>query len=256
MHKTVKISLALIFVCLFVTMSVLICLHLHTEKVAMHTEEYAIALEAVTLKQGSSGTLVKQVQQKLINWGFLKGKADGIFGKATKTAVQKFQKKHKLTADGVVGKKTFDALGINANSSNSGNNSSSSNNNNNSSNKNTTSTNSDTYLLAKAIHGEARGESYTGQVAVGAVILNRVKSNLFPNTISGVIYQKNAFTAVLDGQINLEPNQSALNAAKDALNGYDPTGGCIYYYNPKTASSKWIFSRPIVTTIGQHVFCM
>lgn len=252
MHKTVKISLALIFVAMFFIMSVLICLHFHTEKVAVNAEEYALAIETVTLKKGSSGTLVKQVQQKLKNWGYLSGKVDGIFGNATKTAVQKFQRKNKLTADGVVGKKTFEALGINANSSNSSNSSNSG-----TSNKpSSTATNNDTYLLAKCIHGEARGESYTGQVAVGAVILNRVKSSSFPNTISGVIYQQNAFTAVLDGQINLEPNQSALNAAKDALNGYDPTGGCIYYYNPKTATSKWIFSRPVVTTIGRHVFCM
>lgn len=248
MHKTVKISLALILVAMFISMAVLVCLHFNTGRVDTNSEEYAIAIETATLKKGSSGDLVKQVQQKLKNWGYLTGKVDGIFGNATKTAVQKFQRKNGLTADGIVGKKTFDALGIKASSNN---NSSSS------SNKTpTTSTNNDTYLLAKCIHGEARGESYTGQVAVGAVILNRVKSSSFPNTISGVIYQKNAFTAVLDGQINLEPDQSSMNAAKDALNGYDPTGGCIYYYNPKTATSKWIFSRPIVTTIGRHVFCM
>ena len=254
MHKTVKISLALILVAMFISMAVLVCLHYTTGRVDMNHEEYAIAIETVTLKKGSSGDLVKKVQQKLKNWGYLSGKVDGIFGNGTKTAVQKFQRKNGLTADGIVGKKTFDALGINASSGNSNTNNSS---NNNSTNKKpTTATNNDTYLLAKCIHGEARGESYTGQVAVGAVILNRVKSSSFPNTISGVIYQKNAFTAVLDGQINLEPDQSSLNAAKDALNGYDPTGGCIYYYNPKTATSKWIFSRPIVTTIGRHVFCM
>ena len=249
MHKTVKISLALILVAMFISRAVLVCLHYTTGRVDTNSEEYAIAIETATLKKGSSGDLVKQVQQKLKNWGYLTGKVDGIFGNATKTAVQKFQRKNGLTADGVVGKKTFDALGIKASGSN--NNSSGSTN-----KKPTTSTNNDTYLLAKCIHGEARGESYTGQVAVGAVILNRVKSSSFPNTISGVIYQKNAFTAVLDGQINLEPDQSSMNAAKDALNGYDPTGGCIYYYNPKTATSKWIFSRPIVTTIGRHVFCM
>lgn len=249
MNNKVKISLALIFVTIFVTISVLVCLHFADRRAMLYNDEYAIVIEAVTLKKGSSGSLVKQVQQKLKNWGYLSGKVDGIFGSATKAAVQKFQRKNGLTADGIVGKKTFDALGINANSGNTNNNSSNN-------KKPTTSTNSDTYLLAKAIHGEARGESYTGQVAVGAVILNRVKSSSFPNTISGVIYQKNAFTAVVDGQINLEPNQSALNAAKDAMNGYDPTGGCIYYYNPKTATSKWIFSRPVVVTIGRHVFCM
>lgn len=250
MNNKVKISLALIFVTIFVAISVLVCLHFADRQAMLqNNDEYAIAIESVTLKKGSSGDLVKKVQQKLKNWGYLSGKVDGIFGNATKAAVQKFQRKNGLTADGIVGKKTFEALGINANSSNSNNNSTSN-------KKPTTATNSDTYLLAKAIHGEARGESYTGQVAVGAVILNRVKSSSFPNTISGVIYQKNAFTAVLDGQINLEPNQSALNAAKDAMNGYDPTGGCIYYYNPKTATSKWIFSRPVVVTIGRHVFCM
>ena len=114
----------------------------------------------------------------------------------------------------------------------------------------------DLYLLAKVIHAEARGEIYTGKVAVGAVVLNRVKSPDFPNTISGVIYQKHAFTAVSDGQINLTPDQTAINAAKDALNGWDPTGGCIYYYNPVTATSEWIFSRETVITIGKHVFAI
>ena len=117
-------------------------------------------------------------------------------------------------------------------------------------------TSSDIYLLARCIYGEARGESYTGQVAVGAVVLNRVKSSQFPNTISGVIYQKGAFTAVDDGQINLTPNQTAINAAQDAMNGWDPTYGCLYYYNPATATSSWIFSRQTVTTIGKHVFAI
>ena len=117
-------------------------------------------------------------------------------------------------------------------------------------------TNSDLYLLAKCIYAEARGESYTGQVAVGAVILNRVASSKFPNTIAGVIYQKDAFTAVTDGQINLSPDKTAMNAAQDAMNGWDPTYGCIYYYNPAVATSSWIFSRKTVTTIGKHVFAI
>ena len=117
-------------------------------------------------------------------------------------------------------------------------------------------TNSDTYLLARCIYAEARGESYTGQVAVGAVVLYRVESAQFPNTIAGVIYQKNAFTAVNDGQINLTPDQTAINAAKDAMNGWDPTGGCLYYYNPAKATSEWIFSRETVVTIGKHVFAI
>ena len=117
-------------------------------------------------------------------------------------------------------------------------------------------TNADTYLLARCIYAEARGESYTGQVAVGAVVLNRVESPDFPNTISGVIYQRHAFTAVSDGQINLTPDQTAINAAKDAMNGWDPTYGCLYYYNPVTATSAWIFSRETVVTIGKHVFAI
>ncbi len=116
---------------------------------------------------------------------------------------------------------------------------------------------SDIQLMARAINGEARGEPYEGQVAVGAVILNRVKSSQFPNTIAGVIYQSGAFTAVADGQINvpIEEGSSVYKAARDAMNGWDPTGGCIYYFNPDTATNKWIWSRPQVKTIGKHIFC-
>ena len=116
---------------------------------------------------------------------------------------------------------------------------------------------SDIQLMARAINGEARGEPYEGQVAVGAVILNRVKSSQFPNTISGVIYQSGAFTAVADGQINapISEGSTVYKAAQDAMNGWDPTGGCIYYFNPATATNKWIWSRPLVKTIGNHRFC-
>ena len=116
---------------------------------------------------------------------------------------------------------------------------------------------SDLQLMARAINGEARGEPYEGQVAVGAVILNRVKSSQFPNTIAGVIYQSGAFTAVADGQINtpIDENSTVYKAAQDAMNGWDPTGGCIYYFNPATATNKWIWSRPVVKTIGKHRFC-
>lgn len=116
---------------------------------------------------------------------------------------------------------------------------------------------SDTQLMARAINGEARGEPYEGQVAVGAVILNRVKNSKFPNTIAGVIYQSGAFTAVSDGQINqpIAEGSSVYKAAQDAINGWDPTGGCIYYFNPATATNKWIWSRPVVKTIGKHRFC-
>ena len=155
--------------------------------------------------------------------------------------MQYFQRKNGLTADGIVGKATADKLGIRLSSSGT------------TANQNGS---GDLYLLARCIYGEARGEPYTGKVAVGAVILNRVKSSSFPNSVSGVIYQKGAFDAVSDGQINLGTNDECLRAAQDALNGWDPTYGCIYYYNPKTATSKWILSRKIVVTIGAHVFCL
>lgn len=206
---------------------------------------YGQDIEAAVLKEGSRGNDVKTVQDKLRRWGYYKGSVDGIYGPKTKEAVKYFQRKNELTADGIVGKKTFEALGMMEQANGSGSQSS-----------NNGYTNSDTYLLARCIYGEARGESYTGQVAVGAVVLNRVKSPDFPNTISGVIYQKHAFTAVSDGQINLTPDQTAINAAKDALNGWDPTGGCLYYYNPVTATSEWIFSRETVITIGKHVFAI
>ena len=181
----------------------------------------------------------KIIQQRLKKWGYYTGAVDGILGPKSVAAIKKFQKNNGLAADGIVGPKTAAKIGITLSSS--------------SSNKQTS---SDLYLLAKCVYAEARGESYTGQVAVAAVILNRVKSASFPNTIAGVIYQPWAFTAVHDGQINLEPNQTAYNAARDAMNGWDPTYGCLYYYNPKTATSKWIYSRQQVVKIGSHVFCL
>jgi len=193
-------------------------------------------VEVVDAALTSSQT--RTVQTKLKNWGYYTGKVDGIYGNQTRQAVRKFQQKNKLTVDGVVGPKTAAAMGLTLKTDD-----------------NKTSSN-DLYLLAKCVHAEARGESYTGQVAVAAVILNRVKSSSFPNTISGVIYQPWAFTAVHDGQINLEPNQTAYNAARDAMNGWDPTYGAIYYYNPATATSKWIYSRRTTTTIGKHVFAV
>lgn len=209
-----------------------------------------LSVETAVLRQGSTGGEVKEVQRRLKQWGYYSGAVDGIFGSGTKKAVVAFQKKNGLTADGVVGKATYAALGMN-DSYNAliGN-----------SNNKPSSTNgyssSDLYLMAKAIYAEGRGESYTGQVAIGAVIMNRLKSPSFPNTISGIIYQKGAFTAVADGQINLEPNQTAYNAARDAMNGWDPTYGALYYYNPAKATSAWIFSRQTVTTIGKHVFAI
>ncbi|MBQ6979780.1 MAG: spore cortex-lytic enzyme [Clostridia bacterium] len=198
-----------------------------------------VGVYAAVYKQGSSGTTVKTIQQKLKNWGYYTGAVDGIFGAKTKAAVKYFQQKNGLVADGIVGAKTLAAMGISS-SSDSGATSSYS--------------NSDINLLARLIYGEARGESYVGQVAVGAVVMNRIRSSSFPNTMAGVIYQSYAFTAVADGQINLTPDATAKKAAQDAMNGWDPTYGAIYYYNPKTATSSWIFSRQTTITIGNHVF--
>lgn len=195
------------------------------------------------ISQGSRGETVKLIQQKLKRWGYYKGSVDGIYGAATKAAVKYFQSKNGLTADGIVGPKTLAALGI---SSTSGGSTSQS--------GGTSYSNTDVNLLARLIYGEARGESFTGQVAVGAVVMNRIKSSSFPNTISGVIYQPYAFTAVADGQINLSPDATAIRAAKQAMNGYDPTYGALYYYNPSIATSIWIFSRKTTITIDNHVF--
>ncbi len=216
-------------------------------QVATESAQTAV-LSVASLKQGSRGEEVKQVQRKLKQWGYYTGAVDGIFGAATKKAVIYFQQKNGLTADGVVGKATFAALGITPSGNSQGGSTTS--------NSGFKYTSNDLYLMAKCIHAEGRGESYVGQVAIGAVILNRVKSPDFPNTVSGVIYQKGAFTAVDDGQINLEPNQSAYDAARDAFNGWDPTYGCLYYYNPAVATSAWIFNRQTVTVIGKHVFAI
>ena len=216
---------------------------------AADTAQTAV-LQAAVLRQGSTGDEVKEVQRRLKQWGYYTGSVDGIFGAGTKKAVVAFQKKNGLTADGVVGKSTYAALGMNA-SYNALNGSSPS-----QSGSSSNYTSSDLYLMAKAIYAEGRGESYTGQVAIGAVIMNRVRSSSFPNSIAGVIYQSGAFTAVADGQINLEPDQTAYNAAKDAMNGWDPTYGCLYYYNPAVATSAWIFNRKTVTVIGKHVFAI
>ena len=192
-------------------------------------------------KYGSRGDEVRQIQTKLKRWGYYNGNVDGIYGSQTLEAVKYFQRKNGLTVDGIAGPATLKAMGI----SNSSNSSSSS----------STSNSSNVNLLARLIYGEARGEPYTGQVAVGAVVMNRVKSSSFPNTISGVIYQSGAFDAVRDGQINLSPNSTAIKAAQDAINGWDPSYGAIYYFNPSTATNKWIWSRPMTVTIGRHRFC-
>ena len=190
-------------------------------------------------KYGSRGSEVTQIQTKLKRWGYYKGNIDGIYGTQTQKAVRWFQSKNGLTVDGIAGKKTLKAMGI-YNSSNSNSSSSYS---------------SNLDLLARLVHGEARGEPYSGQVAVAAVVLNRVKSSSFPNTIAGVIYQKGAFDVVSDGQINMSPDSTSKKAAQDALNGWDPSYGAIYYFNPNTATNKWIWSRPMTITIGNHRFC-
>ncbi len=192
------------------------------------------------LRRGSSGSEVTAIQKRLKQWGYYTGAIDGIYGPATEKAVRYFQQKNGLSVDGVVGEKTAAALGLNLSGAKS---------------SSPSTATGDTYLLAQCIYGESRGEPYKGQVAVGAVILNRVKSSAFPNSIAGVIYQRGAFSAVDDGQINLRPNDTALKAAKDAMNGWDPTGGCLFYYNPKKTTNAWIRSKPIVVRIGEHVFC-
>ncbi len=218
-----------------------------TDKPQYVAEMQEESVQTAVLRQGAMGSEVKEVQRRLKNKGFYKGAIDGVFGEGTRSAVIAFQKKNGLKADGVVGKATYKALGMTASynvlvgSTASGGNGY---------------TSSDVYLLAKTIYAEGRGEPYTGQVAIGAVVLNRVRSSAFPNTVSGVIYQKHAFTAVTDGQINLTPNETAMRAARDAISGWDPTGGALYYYNPAIATSSWIFDRQTVTVIGKHVFAI
>ncbi|MCD8048849.1 MAG: spore cortex-lytic enzyme [Clostridia bacterium] len=222
MKKLIKLKKPLYF---------LLCAVIMIEAYTYNTKE----VDALS-KRGSSGSEVTQIQTKLKSWGYYTGDIDGIYGSATEKAVRSFQQKNGLTADGVAGSATLAAMGISSSSSSS-------------------SRSNDVYLLAMAINGEARGEPYAGQVAVGAVILNRVKHPSFPNTVAGVIYQNGAFSAVDDGQINAAMTSSCEKAARDALNGWDPTGGAIYYYNPSTATNTWIRSRPIIVTIGKHIFC-
>ena len=195
---------------------------------------------------GSRGDEVKQIQTKLKNWGYYKGNVDGIFGEQTKQAVISFQKKNSLTADGVAGPQTLKAMGISSSSSSSGG----------SGGGQGQYSSGDVDLLARVISAESRGEPYAGQVAVGAVILNRISHPSFPNTLAGVIYQPGAFSCLNDGGINAPVADSAYKAARDAINGSDPSGGAIYYYNPEKSTSKWIFSRKVITTIGKHRFAI
>lgn len=190
---------------------------------------------AALSKMGSRGDEVRKIQTKLKQWGYAIGNIDGIFGTKTEKGVKQFQRNNGITADGIAGETTLSKMGISTNSASG-------------------SSETDARLLARIINAEARGEPYTGQVAVGAVVLNRVKHSSFPNTIAGVIYQPGAFTALDDGQWNASMYETPYKAAKDALNGWDPTGGAIYYYNPAKTTNTWIYSRPVVCTIGKHKF--
>ena len=192
---------------------------------------------AAVYRPGSSGETVKQIQTNLKKWGYYKGAVDGIYGSQTTAAVKSFQRKNGLSVDGVVGTKTLAALGISGSSASSGGGSS-----------------NDLYLLARIISAEARGEPYKGQVAVGAVVLNRVRHPSFPNSVAGVVYQNGAFSALADGQFDQPISAQAYQAAQDALNGWDPSGGAIYYYNPAKTTNTWIYSREVITVIGRHYF--
>lgn len=222
-----------------------------------------------TIKLGSSGQDVLELQGRLKYLGYYHGKIDGQFGSRTLQSVKNFQSAFGMKVDGIAGSKTklrlweatkawrpgADDTGGSPQPAKSQPNTGA---------QNQTMTASshlglsetDLKYMANAVYGEARGEPYEGQVAVAAVILNRLKSSSFPNTIYGVIFEPRAFTAVADGQIWLEPDERAIKAVRDALNGWDPTGGCVYYFNPDTATSGWIWTRPQVKRIGKHIFCM
>lgn len=191
-------------------------------------------------KLGSRGDEVRKIQQKLKSLGYYKGSVDGIYGTSTKKAVTAFQKNCGITADGIAGAKTLKFLGLSGGSQ---------------STSSGSYTNSDVKLLAKLIAAEARGESYKGQVAVGAVVLNRVSHPSFPDSISAVIYQKGAFSCVNDSNWNIAPTSESLKAAQDCINGWDPSAGAIYYYNPAKTTNSFMLSRPVVTVIGRHTFC-
>ncbi len=194
----------------------------------------SITASAATFSLGMRGEEVRKLQETLTDLGYDTGGVDGIYGEKTKRAVIQYQKDNGLKADGIAGTETLTHLGISTTVTNS---------------------DSDIYILAKCIYGEARGEVYLGKVAVGAVILNRVDDPNFPNSVTGVIYQPGAFDAVADGQINLSPDEECIRAARDAFGGWDPTNGCLYYYNPKTATNKWMLSKEVTLIVGNHSFC-
>lgn len=219
----------------------LLCLYIAGQSAMLSMGRVLPAVSIVSW--GTSGSLVRETQQRLRDLGYYSGTVDGIFGTQTYEAILAFQQANGLTPDGIAGVATLNALGIPVGSGTSG------------IGENALSDlEEDLFLLASIIHGEARGEPYEGQVAVGAVVLNRVASENFPDTIAEVIYQRGAFDAVADSQFYLTPNETALRAAQDALNGWDPTNGALYYWNPATATSRWIWTVPITTSIGRHVF--
>jgi N-acetylmuramoyl-L-alanine amidase len=235
-----------------------------------HTSQSRETFSSATLKMGSSGKDVYELQGRLKALGFYNGKVDGNFADSTKNAVTWFQWKFGMKSDGVVGAKTklklwtatkdwrptaADSGQAAGGNNNAGAGSTPGSNNKLPASNNLGFTEKDLKIMANAVYGESRGEPYVGQVAVAAVIINRVKSPEFPNTATGVIFQPGAFTAVADGQINLTPNDKAIKAVKDAMSGWDPSDGCLYYFNPATATSKWIWSRPQYKTIGKHIFC-
>jgi len=191
-------------------------------------------IEAAVYNVGSSGTRVEQIQRRLAEYGYYTGSVDGVYGQGTFDAVKNFQRNNGLVPDGVVGDTTLAALGLFFGTGGV--------------------SEEERELLARVIYGEGRGEPYEGQVAIGAVVLNRVESENFPDSITDVVYQTGAFDAVRDGQVWLEPDETAFAAADDAIAGWDPTGGALYYWNPATATSRWIWSIPITYSVGRHVF--
>ena len=228
------IILTTVFVMLFLS------IFLFYEPSSQVSSKYNAFFAPRTLYWGVQGQDVRTVQDKLLRWKYYDGVVDGIYGARTYRAVRKFQQTNGLMVDGVVGPSTAQALGMSTTST--------------SAPSQGVDRKADEYLLARTIHGEARGEPYVGKVAVAAIVLNRTRSSSFPNTVASVVYQPLAFTAVADGQINLTPNKDAIKAARDALNGWDPTYGCLYYWNPVTATSKWIWSRKVMLKIGKHWF--
>lgn len=199
----------------------------------------AQSAHAAVYKPGSSGDAVRTIQTKLTNWGYFSDKVDGVYGPKTVVAIKSFQQKNSLTPDGIAGPATLKALGMSTTGSETPG----------SSQQNSLD------LLARVISAEARGEPYVGQVAVGAVILNRVEHPSFPGSLAGVVYQPGAFSCMDDGQFNQPVADSCYRAAREALGGSDPSGGAIYYFNPSTATNAWIWSRPLITVIGKHRFC-